>query len=678
MGAGQDSVMRVSHKILSMPAIAAFAFLLIIATTAIGLKKNKTVISRVENGNFRALELCHDLDKAVFKMQRQFQEAITAADKDRIAEVEVLHQSCLAKLAGAAKYGSFQPEELEGIRRSLETYYPLARSTSLGMVGGDMGEKVVADIKQMNLYYNRLTGQIEAATHKQNADMGVALDLSTTYLGAAAWITIITTVVSMIVLVTFSLILIRHLSTPLNQITSLALRFAKGDLSETTNHQSQDEIGQLADSFRKMADAQKAKMQVAREISQGNLHVTIDLASGHDGLGQAMVAMKENINKLLSDVSVLAEAAVQGRLDVRADASKHGGDFASIIKGINETLDKTIAPIDEASRVLERIAQRDLTVRMRGDYRGDHATIKQALNKALDNLNSGFNEVAIEADGISVACEQLAAGSQMAAEGTSQEAQALENVSTSVNEIAEMIRQTSANAQHIKNLTTSARDLTATGVDAMKRLSEAIDRIKHSSGETSRIVKTIDEIAFQTNLLALNAAVEAARAGDAGKGFAVVADEVRSLAIRSADAAKNTTELIEGAVRNSEEGVHLNEDVLRHLDGIHNQVNQVFSTMTEVAAAAQQQNSLIDMISRAVNEINDITQRNAAAVQQSASAVRQLSHQADEMRATAGMFQLSGFNSAANPNPGQEPVLYNLPSMGSTSIKPWVPAHHKS
>jgi methyl-accepting chemotaxis protein len=660
-----------------MPAIAAFAFLLIIGTTAIGLKKNKTVISRVENGNFRALELCHSLDKSIFQMQRQFQDAITAADKDRIAEVEALHQSCLAKLADAPKYGTIRQEELDGIRLSLEAYYPLARSTSLSMVDGNMDEKVMADIKQMNLQYNRLTGQIEDATHKQNTDMGVALDLSTTYLGNAAWATIITTAVCLIILVTFSLILIRHLSTPLNQITSLALRFAKGDLSETTAHQSQDEIGQLADSFRKMADAQKAKMEVAREISQGNLQVAIDLASNRDGLGQAMVAMKENINKLLSDVSVLAGAAVQGRLDVRANASNHGGEFAAIIKGINETLDKTIAPIDEASRVLERIAQRDLTVRMKGDYRGDHATIKQALNKALDNLNSGFNEVAIEASEISQACEQLAAGSQLAAEGTSQEAQALENVSTSVNEIAEMIRQTSTNAQHIKNLTTSARDLTATGVDAMNHLSEAIDKIKHSSGETSRIVKTIDEIAFQTNLLALNAAVEAARAGAAGKGFAVVADEVRSLAIRSAEAAKNTTELIEGAVRNSEEGVHLNEDVLLHLHGIHDQVNQVFSTMTEVAAAAQQQNSLIDMISRAVNEINDITQRNAAAVQQSASAVRHLSHQADEMRATAAMFQLSSVNSAAKPNLDQKSALSHPLTIGSTSIKPLVSAQHK-
>jgi methyl-accepting chemotaxis protein len=202
----------------------------------------------------------------------------------------------------------------------------------------------------------------------------------------------------------------------------------------------------------------------------------------------------------------------------------------------------------------------------------------------------------------------------------------------------------------------------------MNRLSEAIDRIKHSSGETSRIVKTIDDIAFQTNILALNAAVEAARAGDAGKGFAVVADEVRSLALRSADAAKNTTALVEGAVRNSEEGVHLNEEVLRHLDGIHNQVNQVFSTMTEVAAAAQQQNSLIDMISRAVNEINDITQRNAAVVQQSASAVRHLSHQADEMRATAAIFKLSSANNPANPITNHEPTLSYPLTMESASI----------
>ncbi|RPJ52805.1 MAG: methyl-accepting chemotaxis protein, partial [Acidobacteria bacterium] len=633
--------MKVSHKMLLMPAIAALAFLLIIALTATGRKKNEELMAQVRSGNFQALELCHALDKAVFQMQRQFQDAITAADQDRIDEVAKLHDTCLKDLVKAKNYGGFREAELEAIIASLEAYYPLARSTAVRMVEGEMGEGLMAEIQQMNAHYARLTQQLEAATRKQQADMNASFDLSAAYLSRAAWITIITTVICSIILVLFSLIVSRRLSAPLKRITSLAHRIAGGDLKETTDHRSRDEIGQLADSFREMIDAQRSKMEVARDISNGNLQVKVELASDHDALGKAMVAMKQNIELLLADVSLLANAAVDGRLDVRADASRHGGEFATIIRGINETLDRVIGPIDEATQVLERIAQRDLTARMTGDYRGDHARIKQALNNALENLNTGFNEVAISAEEVSQACGQLASGSQAAAEGASNEAEALRNMSTSIQEIAEMIRQTSGNAQHIKDLTTSSRDLTGTGVASMKRLSEAIDRIKHSSDETSRIVKTIDGIAFQTNLLALNAAVEAARAGNAGSGFAVVAGEVRNLAIQSAGAAKNTAELVEGVVRNSENGVHLNEEVLRQLEGIQDQVNQVSLTMAEVAAAVQQQAGLIDSIRREVTGINEITQRSAAAAQQSAAAVRELSFQADQMRATTAGFQLS-------------------------------------
>jgi methyl-accepting chemotaxis protein len=207
--------------------------------------------------------------------------------------------------------------------------------------------------------------------------------------------------------------------------------------------------------------------------------------------------------------------------------------------------------------------------------------------------------------------------------------------------MASMTRQSSASAQEGRGLAEQARSSAGRGVDNMKRLSEAIDRIKGSSDATAKIVKTIDEIAFQTNLLALNAAVEAARAGDAGKGFAVVAEEVRNLAMRSAEAAKSTSALIEESVRNAEGGVVLNQEVLKNLEEINGQAQKVSEVMDEVAAASEQQSQGVEQVNQAIEQMNQVTQTTAATSEESASAAEELSEQAQEMLGLVSSFHLS-------------------------------------
>jgi len=172
----------------------------------------------------------------------------------------------------------------------------------------------------------------------------------------------------------------------------------------------------------------------------------------------------------------------------------------------------------------------------------------------------------------------------------------------------------------------------------MNRLSEAMERIKSSSGSTAKIVKTIDEIAFQTNLLALNAAWKR-RGRDAGKGFAVVAEEVRNLAMRSAEAAKNTTSMIEESVRNAESGVQLNGEALGRLQEITAQSKKVGEVMSEIAAASEQQTQGSIQISVAVEQMNQVTQQNAAGSEESASAAQELSAQAEELRSLVRQFR---------------------------------------
>ena len=190
-------------------------------------------------------------------------------------------------------------------------------------------------------------------------------------------------------------------------------------------------------------------------------------------------------------------------------------------------------------------------------------------------------------------------------------------------------------------MTESTSKAASKGVDSMHRLSDVIGRIKLSADQTAKILKTIDDIAFQTNLLALNAAVEAARAGEAGKGFAVVAEEVRNLAMRSAEAAKNTADLIEESVKNAEDGVVVNDEVLKNLEGINSQVARVNEVMSEIASASEQQTQGIEQINVAVDQMNGLTQLNAANSEESASAAEELSSQAEEMRNMVSSFKLN-------------------------------------
>src|SRR6185312_15178664 len=444
---------------------------------------------------------------------------------------------------------------------------------------------------------------------------------------ALIWGTLVTVLVTLIA----AFLLERGINWPVSELSTKMELIAKGQVDVEVWVTSHDEMGDLAKGLRRIIDAQREFAAVARHLGEGDISVAVTPRGPTDVLSHSFQDMVQALAGLTQEVRALIDAAKQGELTRRGDAARYRGAFHDLVSGVNETLDAVIAPVHEAAEVLERVASRDLRARMRGEYRGEHARIKQALNKTLGQLDEALAEVAMAAEQVAAGAGQVSAGSQLLAQGAAEQASSLEEVSSSLQEMGAMTRQNALSARDARQLSEATRDSAARGAHSMKRLAEATDRITGAAAATARIVKTIDEIAFQTNLLALNAAVEAARAGDAGRGFAVVAEEVRNLAMRSAEAAKNTASLIEESVKNAESGAVINREVMASFGDITEHVNKVGAAMAEIAAGSEQQSQGIEQIAAGVEQMNGVTQQTAANAEESASAAEELSGQAEKM-----------------------------------------------
>ena len=294
-------------------------------------------------------------------------------------------------------------------------------------------------------------------------------------------------------------------------------------------------------------------------------------------------------------------------------------------------------------------------------------SISRPINRIIEGLNDGAEQMASGST-------QVASASQSLAEGASEQAAGLEETSSSIEEMASMTKNNAENAGQANTLMVDTGKVVEGANQAMGELNKSMNEISLASEETSKIIKTIDEIAFQTNLLALNAAVEAARAGEAGAGFAVVADEVRNLAMRAAEAAKNTANLIEGTVKKVKNGSEIvtrtNEAFVKVVQGS----KKVEGLVAEISAASQEQAQGVTQVNKAMAEMDKVTQSNAANAEESAAAAQEMSAQAEQMRAyvqemnalvkgkrngtlAAAAFQLA--EEKRSPKPGKSQQLKN-------------------
>jgi len=272
----------------------------------------------------------------------------------------------------------------------------------------------------------------------------------------------------------------------------------------------------------------------------------------------------------------------------------------------------------------------------------------RGITRPITNAVAMLNEAA---DQVASASSQVSSASQSLAEGSAESASAIEETSSSLEEMASMTRQNADNATQADSLMKEGSQVVVRADQSMTQLTGSMEEISGASEETSKIIKTIDEIAFQTNLLALNAAVEAARAGEAGAGFAVVAEEVRNLAMRAADAAKNTADLIEGSVKKIKEGSDLVARTNEAFTEVTASSTRVGELVGEIAAASAEQAQGIDQVNKAIVEMDKVTQQNAANAEETASASEEMNAQAAQLKDVASrLLETIGGNNGYNGN----------------------------
>ncbi len=358
--------------------------------------------------------------------------------------------------------------------------------------------------------------------------------------------------------------------------------------------------------------------QYVDDISKGNIPTLItDHYNGDfNAIKNNLNTCIEAVNKLVGDASMLAEAAAEGRVTVRANASQHQGDFRKVVEGVNATLETIVTPI---------------------------AAVKEAVET------------------ISTAANEIATGNNDLSSRTEQQASSLEETASSMEELAATVKQNAENAKQANQLAAAASQVAIRGGEVVGNVVTTMSGINESARKIEDIISVIDGIAFQTNILALNAAVEAARAGEQGRGFAVVAGEVRNLAQRSSSAAKEIKDLITDSVSKTAEGTKLVESAGSTMQEIVTSVQRVTDIMGEISAASSEQSSGIDQVNNAITSMDEVTQQNAALVEEAAAAAESLLEQANALNDAVGVFRLdakdSGARKAAKVQSTSSPIV---------------------
>ncbi|GAA0181370.1 hypothetical protein SH2C18_39120 [Clostridium sediminicola] len=375
----------------------------------------------------------------------------------------------------------------------------------------------------------------------------------------------------------------------------------------------------------------------------GHVEVVLDITEEH----RKKNYQKTEVERLAHNLDLLSEGNLTLNFNV-AEADKYTEEDRENFVKINDSFKAAIESIStnvgEVSKILSEISDGNLDVETTVEYKGDFTEIETSLNNIINSLNGILLDINIAADQVASGSNQVSDSSMSLSQGATEQASSVEQLTASIEEIASQIKQNAQNAQNAKEITEEAKVNATLGNTEMEKMLQSMAEINKSSNNISKIIKVIDEIAFQTNILALNAAVEAARAGEHGKGFAVVAEEVRNLASRSANAAKETTALIEGSINKVQEGTKIAYNTAEALNKIVEGASKAADLVGNIAIASNEQAVGVNQINGGINQIANVVQTTSATSEETASASEELSSQAEMLKNQVGNFILKEKN----------------------------------
>jgi methyl-accepting chemotaxis protein len=443
----------------------------------------------------------------------------------------------------------------------------------------------------------------------------------------------------------------------------------------------------------------KKAMACVEQFGLGHFDAPMDKLPGKKAfINDIIEKVRANLKAIIADVNLLSNAAVAGKLDVRAPADRHQGDFRRVVEGMNATLDAIVTPLEEVRNVLSAIERGDMNDSITGDYRGAFAELKLSVNSTVEQLRQVVDqlgsvmggvahgdltrhmdgefkgsfleikehvnstvtklsqvvaEVNSSAAALSEATSQVSSTAQSLSGASTEEAASIEETSASIEEMTASISQTADNAKATNAMATKASAEATEGGEAVRSTVQAMKQIAQK-------ITIIDDIAYQTNLLALNAAIEAARAGEHGKGFDVVAAEVRKLAERSQVAAQEISTVATSSVELAERAGSL-------LDTIVPNIKKTSDLVEEIAAASAEQTTGVSQINSAVTQMSQVTQQNAASSEELAATAEQMSAQAELLKNSMGFFKVGNATTgsgAKTPTASMPRGLEKTPTLG--------------
>ncbi|HOP30615.1 MAG TPA: methyl-accepting chemotaxis protein [Spirochaetota bacterium] len=472
---------------------------------------------------------------------------------------------------------------------------------------------------------------------------------------------------------------VSELVTDANMLSKAAVEGRLDTRADSSKHQG--DFAAIVKGVNDTLDAVIGPLNVAAEyvdrIAKGDVppKITDNYNGDFNEIKNNLNMCIDAVNLLVTDANMLAKAAVDGKLDTRADSSKHQGDFAAIVKGVNDTLDAVIGPLNVAAEYVDRIAKGDVPPKITDNYNGDFNEIKnnvnmlidamnkvtdvsqeiasgnlmisveersgqdklmQALKKMVEDLTSIAVDVQTAANQVATGSGEMSASAEEMAQSANEQSASVEQVSSSMEEMNSSVIQNADNAKQTASIAVKASKDAQEGGTAVAETVKAMRSIAEK-------IAVIEDIAAQTNMLALNAAIEAARAGEHGKGFAVVAGEVRTLAERSGDAAKEINNLSMQSVEVAEKAGKLIEDIVP-------QIQKTAELVQEINASSSEQANGITQVTQAVEQLDKGIQQSAAATEEMASTTQELLGQAEQLQRAASFFKVKSTGTSLRGN----------------------------